>query len=61
MAKRYFAESGIAYRDVDVASDRSGLREMVTLTGQYGVPVIRVGDRPMVGWNPQEFRKLLES
>ena len=30
---------------------RRGLREMVLMTGQYGVPVIRVGEKAMVGWN----------
>lgn len=58
MAKRYFAEHGISYSDVDVSRDRHGLREMVVTTGQYGVPVILVGDKAMVGWSPEEFRRL---
>jgi len=32
---------------------------MVAMTGQYGVPVVLVGERAMVGWNPKEFEKLL--
>lgn len=58
MAKRYFAEHAVPYSDVDVSSDRHGLREMVATTGQYGVPVIVVGGKAMVGWNAQEFQRL---
>ncbi|HEX9093129.1 MAG TPA: glutaredoxin family protein [Coriobacteriia bacterium] len=61
MAKRYFAEKGVGYTDVDVTKDRAGLREMVVSTGQYGVPVIVVGTKVMVGWNADEFERLLVS
>ena len=46
---------------VDVSADRRGLREMVATTGQYGVPVILVGEKAMVGWNAQEFQQLFET
>ena len=59
MAKRYFAQHGVRYTDVDVSADRAGLREMVATTGQYGVPVIRVGDKAMIGWDAAEFQRLL--
>lgn len=58
VAKRYFADHGVNFTDVDVSADRRGLREMVTTTGQYGVPVILVGEKAMVGWNAQEFHRL---
>jgi glutaredoxin len=61
VAKRYFAEHGVGYDDVDVSRDRRALREMVTTTGQYGVPVILVGEKAMVGWNAAEFDRLLGS
>ncbi len=61
MAKRYFAERGLEYVDHDVSKDREALRDMVTSTGQYGVPVIRVGDRAMVGWDKNEFERMLSS
>ncbi len=60
MAKRYFAENGITFTDVDVSKDRAGLREMLVTTGSHSVPVILVGTRAMVGWSPREFRKLLD-
>jgi glutaredoxin 3 len=60
MAKRYFAERGLDYVDMDVSKDRAALKEMVTATGQYGVPVIRVGEKAMVGWDKKEFERLAE-
>jgi glutaredoxin len=53
------AERGLAFDDVDVSLDKAGLRQMVTMTGQQGVPVIRVGEKAMVGWNAKEFQALL--
>jgi glutaredoxin 3 len=58
VAKRYLAERGVDFSEVDVASDRTGLREMVLMTAQHGVPVLRVGEKAMVGWNPEEFERL---
>lgn len=58
MAKRYFVEHGVAFRELDVSLDRRALREMVVMTGQHGVPVIRVGEKAMIGWDPAEFERL---
>ena len=58
VAKRYLAERGVQFSEVDVAADRAGLREMVLMTAQHGVPVVRIGEKAMVGWNPEEFERL---
>ena len=59
-AKAYLTEHGFAFTEVDVSVDRAGRREMVSMTGQQGVPVIRVGEKAIVGWHPARFRELLE-
>ena len=59
VAKRYFEERGLDYREVDIISDGRARQEMVRMTGQYGVPVIRVGERAMTGWDKAEFERLL--
>jgi glutaredoxin len=43
-----------------VAEDMEKRKEMVEMTGQLGVPVIRIGDNVMVGFNQAEMAKLLE-
>lgn len=47
------------FDEVDVSQDKAGLRDMVAMTGQYGVPVLRVGEKAMVGWDPRHFQQLL--
>jgi hypothetical protein len=32
---------------------------MVEMTGQLGVPVIRIGDEVMIGFNPAQMAKTL--
>jgi len=59
VAKAYLKDNDIPFVDVDVSHDRAGLREMVTMTGQHGVPVLLIGEKAMVGWNPAEFDRLM--
>lgn len=61
VAKRHLSQRGIEYTEIDVSKDRAGLRQMVLMTGQYGVPVITVGEKAFVGWNEQEFERLMRS
>lgn len=58
VAKRYCDEHEIEYCEIDVTTDSSGRREMLLMTGQNGVPVIRVGSHAMIGWDEDEFEKL---
>ena len=51
MAKRYLAERGIKYDDVDVAADQSRALEMLTKTGQMGVPVLDIGGQVIIGFD----------
>jgi glutaredoxin 3 len=59
VAKRYLAENGITYREVDVSVSGPERREMTLMTGGTAVPVIRVGAYAMTGWDEIEFRKLM--
>ena len=59
MAKDFFAEKGVAFTDFNVASDAEKRKEMLDLTGQMGVPVIKIGDDIMVGFNRWLLSNLL--
>lgn len=59
VAKEFCDEHEITYREVDVTTDRNGLREMLVTTGQHAVPVVMVGEKAMVGWYADEFRQLM--
>lgn len=59
LAKSWFTEKGIAYIDYNVAADITKRKEMVELTGQLGVPVIKIGEEVIIGFNPQKISQIL--
>ncbi len=58
-AKRYLKEKKIRFRDVDVSKDDRAARDMQRRTGQSGVPVILVNNRPVVGFNKPKINQML--
>jgi glutaredoxin-like YruB-family protein len=59
-AKAFFDEKGVAYTDYNVATDMDKRKEMIDMTGQLGVPVIRIGDDVVVGFDEGKVRELLQ-
>lgn len=58
-AKEHLDSLGVAYDAVDVGQDREAAAEMVQKTRQRGVPVVKVGERYIVGFNPEEIDSAL--
>lgn len=59
MAKKYFREKGIKFKDVDVSRDAAAARDMVRRSGQQGVPVIDIGGKIVVGFDRPKIDKYL--
>ncbi len=59
MAKKYFREKGIRFKDVDVSHDMAAARDMIRRSGQQGVPVIDIGGRIVVGFDRLKIDKYL--
>lgn len=59
LAKRYFREKNIKFTDVDVSKDQNAARDMVKRTGQTGVPVILINNKPIVGFDKPKINQLL--
>ncbi len=59
-AKRYFREKGIRFKEVDVTKDPRAAKDLVRWTGQMGVPVIRIGNHFIVGFDKPKIDKLLD-
>ena len=59
MAKEWMTEKNISYNDFNVGSDAEKIKEIVEMTGQLGVPVIKIGDDVMIGFNPDKMAQLL--
>ncbi|MEM9336589.1 MAG: glutaredoxin family protein [Patescibacteria group bacterium] len=58
-AKDFFKEHEVAFMEHDVAADAEKRQEMIEMTGQMGVPVIRVGEDVIVGFDEPKLRELL--
>jgi glutaredoxin len=59
MAKKYFREKGIKFKDVDVSRDPAAARDMMRRSGQQGVPVIDIGGKIVVGFDRAKINKYL--
>lgn len=58
-AKRYFRENNIRFTEVDVSRDQKAAQDMVRRTGQMGVPVILINNRPIVGFDKPKINAML--
>ncbi|RJP72015.1 MAG: NrdH-redoxin [Ignavibacteriales bacterium] len=58
-AKRYFRENNIRFTDVDVSKDVSAAKDMQRRTGQTGVPVILINNRPIIGFDKSKIMQML--
>jgi len=58
-AKEFFNENNIAYTEFDVAGDQDKRQEMIEMTGQMGVPVIRIDNDVVVGFDEDKVKELL--
>jgi len=57
--KDYLRKHNIRFKDIDVARDQAAARDMVRRTGQQGVPVIMINNRPIVGFDKNKIDNLL--
>jgi len=60
MAKEYFKENGVEYKEHDVAQDVEARAEMVEKSGQMGVPVIVIDGEIVVGFDQGKIEELLQ-
>jgi len=59
MAKAYFKENSIEYKEVDVASDLKARQEMIEKSGTIGVPVIEIDGKIIVGFDRPRIAEAL--
>ncbi len=59
LAKEYFKANSVAYTEYNVGTDAERRKEMIELTGQLAVPVIRIGDEVVVGFREDVVSHML--
>lgn len=60
IAKQHLTDSGISFEDIDVSADMARAKEMVSKSGQMGVPVIDIDGEIIVGFDRARIDSLLE-
>jgi len=58
--KNYLRKNGIRYTEVNVASDQNAAQDMVSKSGQQGVPQTEVDGQMVIGFDQMKLNKLLE-
>jgi glutaredoxin 3 len=58
-AKRYFRERRIPFKEINIERDQQAARDIVRKTGQTGVPVIKIGNSWIVGFDKGRIEKEL--
>ena len=62
MAKDFFMDKGIAYKDLNVAADTKARKTMIDKSGQMGVPVIIINkdakEEIIVGFDRERLETL---
>ena len=60
MAKDFLKKKGVKFEDIDVSEDEEAGEELVKKTGQYGVPVIEIGNDLVIGFDKEKIESLLK-
>ena len=59
-AKDFLRDHGIKFEDIDVSRDHKAAQEMITKSGQMGVPVIEIGKEVITGFDEDAIKKALK-
>jgi len=60
MVKKFLKKNKIAFTDHDVSKDRVKAAEMISKTGQMGVPVIDIEGQIVMGFDEEKLKQLLK-
>ncbi len=59
MVKQYLKENNIQFEDVDVSSNQAAAQEMISKSGQLGVPVVDIDGQIVIGFDKAKIKQLL--
>ena len=59
MTKDFFAANKVAYEELNVASDVKAREEMISKSGQFGVPVTDIDGTLVIGFDKGRLAELL--
>ncbi len=54
--KEFLRKNGVEYEEVNVDGNQEASKELMKLSGQMGVPVTKIGDAVVVGFDEEELK-----
>jgi glutaredoxin 3 len=60
VVKQHLKKHNIRFKEIDITRDERAARDIVRRTGQQGVPVTLIRNRPVVGFKKEEINRLLD-
>lgn len=58
--KTYLDSKAVQYVNFDVSADEAKLQEMISISGQMGVPVIDIDGEVIIGFDREQIDSLLK-
>lgn len=59
MTKEFFKKNNVEYEEKDVATDTKARDDMIAKSGQFGVPVIDIDGKMIVGFDQPRLKEVL--
>jgi glutaredoxin 3 len=59
MVKEFLSQRGVGFEERDVSRDRDAARELVSMTGQMGVPVTIIDGQTIVGFDRSRLEQAI--
>ena len=59
MVKEFLSQRGIGFEERDVSRDRNAAQELISKTGQMGVPVTVIDGQTVIGFDQRRFEQIL--
>ena len=59
MTKEFFAAHNVIYEELNVAADAKAREEMISKSGQFGVPVTDIDGQLIIGFDQARLTELL--
>lgn len=57
--KQFLKESNVQFEDIDVSENEEKAQEMISRSGQMGVPVIEIDNEMVIGFDKEKIKELL--
>jgi glutaredoxin 3 len=60
MTKSFFKQNDVEFTEIDLTKDQEAIKEVVSATGQMGVPVTKIDDEYVIGFDKATLSRLLD-